>query len=168
MPKQLVVVGRHTAEELKLRYLACTEAREARRWHALWLVKDGRNGVQAAAVLGVSSWAVCAWVAKYNADSEQGLRDQRVHNHGRRLLSDVQEAELARLLETARAPEGGLWTGPKVAQLLGAWLGRRVTDQQAWRPMVRLGFRPKRPRPRHPQADAKAQEAFKGGALPPP
>ena len=74
------------------------------------------------------------------------------------------EDELARLLECERAPDGGLWTGPKVARLLGSWLGRRVNDQQAWRVMVRLGFAPKRPRPRHPEADPQAQEAFKGGA----
>jgi transposase len=168
MPKKLVVADRHGAEELRQRYLDCRDAAEARRWHALWLVKEGRSGVETAALLGVSDWAVCAWVAKYNADPERGLSDHRDRNHGRKLLSAAQEAELARLLETARAPDGGLWTGPKVAQMLGAWLGRRVNDQQAWRTMVRLGFRPKHPRPRHPKADAEAQEAFKGGALPNP
>ena len=68
-----------------------------------------------------------------------------------------------RALETESPPDGGLWSGPKVALLLGEWLGHAVHNQQAWRIMVRLGFRPKRPRPRHPKADAEAQEAFKKG-----
>jgi transposase len=71
-------------------------------------------------------------------------------------------------LETALAgphPEGDRWCGRTVAAWLsgrlGRRLGRRVGRQLGWRYLRRLGARWLKPRPRHVQADPRAQAGFK-------
>ena len=66
------------------------------------------------------------------------------------------------------ASDGGLWTGRKVAAWIGERVGRAVHEARGWEAMVRLGFRPLRPRPREERADPAAQAAFKRGGSRPP
>jgi Homeodomain-like domain len=42
---------------LRRRYRKCKDAKEARRWHALWLMSEGASTQEAAAAVGfASSW----------------------------------------------------------------------------------------------------------------
>jgi len=59
------------------------------------------------------------------------------------------------------SPYGGLWTSAKVARWIGERLGRKVWPQRGWVYLRDLGMTLQRPRPRHVQADAEAQAAFK-------
>ncbi len=76
------------------------------------------------------------------------------------LLAAEQQEELRRALGGA-APHGQLWNGRVVAEWMAARLGRPVRYQVGWAYLVRLGGRPRVPRPRHVAADPAAQEAFK-------
>lgn len=98
-----------------------------------------------------------------------GWRKDKRHQHPGppSLLSAELKDELRRLL-AGPAPDGGLWTGPKVAAWMAKQLGRPVLPGQAWQTLRQMGYRLKRPRRRHPEADAQAQEAFKKGASRPP
>lgn len=73
-------------------------------------------------------------------------------------LRDVLDEALA-----GPAPDGGLWTSPKVAAWLAERLGRPVARQRAWDAMRRLGYTLQQPRPAATTADPAAQETFKKG-----
>ena len=70
-------------------------------------------------------------------------------------------SELDAVLRAA-APDGGLWTAPKVARWIAERTGQSVHETTAWRAMRRLGFTLQVPRPRHRRsASAAEQAAFK-------
>ena len=68
---------------------------------------------------------------------------------------------LSEVLEGA-PPDGGLWSGRKVAAWMSARLGRPVDPKLGLTYLHRLGYRLQRPRPRHAKAaDAETQAAFR-------
>src|SRR6478609_62369 len=52
----------------------------------------------------------------------------------------------------ADPPDGGLWSGPKVAAFVKGRFGVEVWPQTGWQWLKNLGFRLVVPRPRHPKA----------------
>jgi transposase len=59
-------------------------------------------------------------------------------------------------------PDGGLWTGPKVAAYVRDRWGVYVCKQTGWEWLVSLGFSVQVPRPRHSKAASEAvQQAWK-------
>jgi transposase len=89
----------------------------------------------------------------YNQKGPEAIPDGRHKNPGQKpLLSPELQEELRQALPH---PRDGLWTGRSVAE----WLC--VPYNTAWEWLKRLGFSPLRPRPRHREADSKAQEEFK-------
>jgi len=76
------------------------------------------------------------------------------------LLNPEQLRQLQQALRRAPA-DGGLWSGPKVAQWIAEQTGlSRVRAQRGWDYLKRCRCSPQRPRPRHTQADAQAQATF--------
>jgi transposase len=67
-------------------------------------------------------------------------------------------AELDAALRSA-APDGGLWTAPKVAAWIEERTGEPVHETTAWRAMRRLGFSLKVPRTRHARAASEREQA---------
>ena len=57
------------------------------------------------------------------------------------------------------APDGGLWTAPKVARWIEEHTGSPVHETTAWRALRRLGFSPQVPRPRHARAASEREQA---------
>lgn len=83
----------------------------------------------------------------------------------RALLSAAQQEELDQALQSP--PDGGLWSGPKVAQWIAQKTGRgQVHPQRGWDYLQRLNYSGQRPHPRHANADEAAQAAFKKLAPP--
>lgn len=163
-----------TVDELRQQYLAARDANLRTRWHAMWLLAQGRSGHEVGRILCRAPSTIGRWARQYNAAGPSGLRDRRADARGRPgLLSRLNPAQRERLeqsLEDGEAPPevgGGLWHGPKVARWLELALGRErgsLDDKQGWRALRQLGFSRQRPRPRHPDADPQAQEAWKKGA----
>lgn len=162
-------VVRHLGtEELGRRYRAARDRVERSRLQVVWLLRQGYSEGEVARVMGYSERWVAELVRRYNRDGVQGLADRRHGNAGAKpLLGGAQQAALAEALQGA-PPQGGLWSGPKVAAWIAARTGRKVHPQRGWDYLIKLGFTLKRPRPRHAQADAAAQAAFKKGAAGPP
>lgn len=148
-----------TVDELYRRYKATPDAATARRWHALWLIARGSTATAAAAVVGLRSEWIRTLVHRYNQHGPTGLQDHRATNPGKPpRLSLAQQQQLATLLE-GPAPDGGLWTGPKVATWIAAQTGQPTRPQVGWSYLRRLGFTLQRPRPRHTDAATPAQQA---------
>jgi transposase len=58
--------------------------------------------------------------------------------------------------------DDGVWSGPKVAQVIAEVTGvAKVWPQRGWDYLKRLEQSLQVPRPRHCKGDAEAQEAFK-------
>ena len=81
-------------------------------------------------------------------------------------MLDAQEREELREALTHPAPDGGLWSGPKVAlwtsQKKKTDGARKVRAQRGWEYLKKLGHSPQVPRPSHAEEpDPKEQEAFK-------
>lgn len=151
-----------TREELKARYRACPDSKEARRWQALWLISQGQTPAQAATVMGLTAHWIRKVLHRYNRDGPEGVRDGHAKNPagGKFRLSVQQRQPLWQALQGS--PPGGLWTGPKVATWIEQTTGQKTYPQLGWVYLRRLGFTLKVPRWRHRQAaTADEQAAFK-------
>jgi transposase len=158
-------VGRHrTANQAWAKYRACRNGVEKTRWHALWLLlrtDQPRTPAEVAEIVGVSAVSVRATLHRWNQHGPEGLTDRRAANRGRPRLSDDQRAALFAALKK-RPPDGGLWSGPKVARYAAGRWGVFVRPETGWRWLRKLGFTLQVPRPSHPRkADLPTRERWK-------
>jgi transposase len=127
---------------------------------AIWLTHAGRLAAhQVAEFLCASKQAVWLWMAQYNQRGPDGL--QRQGRGGRRwayLTEKEEEAFLRQWLP--QAAQGQLLTAQQLRGQLQKRLGRRVSLGYVYRRLHRGGWRKLGPRPRHPQAQPRAQERF--------
>jgi transposase len=117
-----------------------------------------------AEVTGYSTKWVREILRRYQERGVEGLGDRRHHNPGaaeRALLDAAQREELREALKRP-PPDGGLWSGPKVALWMAQKTARRrVRAQRGWDYLKKLGHTPQVPRPSHAEADPEEQEDFK-------
>jgi transposase len=163
MAQHLRVADHLSPEELKARYQAAYDPVERTHFQVLYLARLQWRSADIAEATGYTVFWIRKLVRRYNEAGPEALEDQRHFNPGQpRLLSPEQEAELDAVLRTRKPPDGGFWTGAKVAQWMSEQLHRPVEDVRGWEVLCRLGYRPLRPRRRHQGADPQAQEDFQG------
>jgi transposase len=141
----------------------CRDAKAARRMLALALVLEGGSREAAARAAGMDRQTLRDWVHRYNAEGLPGLRDRRRPGRKPRLTAG-QEAELAAAVERGPDPErDGVvrWRRVDLRALIEARFAVRLHERSVGKVLRRLGFARLSVRPRHPKADAAAQEAFK-------
>ena len=151
-----------TTEELKKHYHSCQKAQEKVRWQALYLISKGMAAAEAARRVGrASSWMTNV-ARRYNERGAAAVERQTSDKPSHRSSVDEQLGQkLAEALEGA-APDGGLWTGVKVAAWIAEQTGREVHRVTGWRHIERLGFTLQTPRPQNKRrASAEEQAAFK-------
>jgi transposase len=152
------------ASKLRYKYRACWHPIEKVRWHALWLLArtdEPRTPAQVAGVVGLSDVTVRAVLHRWNADGPDGVTDARRGNGSAPRLSARRRDALYAALRK-RPPDGGLWTGPKVARYVRDRWGVEVGPVTGWRWLRDLGFTLQVPRPSHPRsADPPARRAWK-------
>jgi transposase len=167
MPRCLTVAPHLAIDDMEHRYRACRDAVERSHWQMVWLVAGGHHVPAVARLTGYSVPWVRTIIHRYNAEGPAGIVDGRQHSAGHPpLLTPALRDALAEALD-GPAPDGGLWTGPKVAAWMGERLGRPIHPQRGWEAVRTLGFTPQRPRPHATNADPAAQAAFKkGGSRP--
>ncbi len=96
---------------------------------------------------------------RYNERGTEAVPDQRGKTRpGPRPRVEAVAAELDAALRSS-APDGGLWTAPKVAAWIEQRTGEPVHETTAWRAMRRLGFTLQVPRPRHARAASEREQA---------
>jgi transposase len=154
----------YSCEALKQNYLSSVDKIERRRWHLLWLVREGWTIKQAAEVVGMNYDYARACVKEYNERGAEAVRNKHKGKQGRQakaLLSQSQVKALRQRLQSP-PPDGGLWTGPKVAQWIATTTGReKVYPQRGWDYLKKLRHSLKVPRPEHQKGDKAAQALFK-------
>ena len=87
---------------------------------------------------------------RYNDDGPEALAGGRHANLGHAPLLDA--AGMADLQDalTGSAPDGGLWSGPKVAPWMTARIERPVSAYRGWVVLRRVGYTPPSAPPRRP------------------
>jgi transposase len=147
-------------DQLEQRYRQASDPVARSQWQILWLLAQGHSTKQVVQTTGYSETWIGTIAKRYNADGPDGVGDRRHANPGAAsLLSDQHLAELDTLLD-GPAPDGGLWTGPKIAKWMTDKLGHTVHAQRGWEVLQHLNYRSYVPRPRHAKADQAAQEEF--------
>lgn len=164
MPRCLTLVPHLSIGELEHRYRACRDPVERSHWQMVWLVAQGHTCPTVARLVGYGEHWVRTIIHRYNANGPAGLADRRHANPGQPPLVPPEMHEVLRQVLADSPPDGGLWTGPKVAIWLTTQLARPVSPQRAWETLQRIGFTLQQPRPRATSADPAAQDAFKKGA----
>jgi len=142
MPNRRLEVKKHLSnEELKARYRSCKESKEARRWHVLWLVSQGYSSQEAADIVGLESTWVRRIIHRYNKDGPESVVDGHLYSTRRpkfRLTPDHQRL-LYKALK-AEPPDGGEWTGSKVASWIEQLTGVKIYPQMGWSYLERVGL----------------------------
>ena len=115
---RLPVVPHLPPEEIARRYRACRSGLEKTHWQVLWLLTrpdQPLSPARAAQQVGLSSVWARELLKRWNAQGPEGLVDRRAAtNGGRSKLTAEQHIDLWAALRKS-PPDGGLWTGPKVA-----------------------------------------------------
>ena len=158
MPSPIKLKPHLTAAELYQRYRKCQQAREEIRWRAPYLIAKGGVANDVAKRVGRSSGWMTNLARRYNQLGAAGLADQRTEPMPS--PPPTLSAKQAQALTTALrgpAPDGGLWTSPKVAAWIKQKTGKAVHKTTAWRAMRAAGFTSKVPRPRHQQTATEAE-----------
>jgi len=156
--KRLPVEPHLTADQAQAHYRACRHPVEKVRWHAVWLLLRAdppRSPAQVAGLVGLSAVTVRDVLRRWNAHGPAGLADRRQGNGARPKLTAGQRAAPLTALKK-RHPDGGLWTGPKVAGFVRDRWGVAVCPQTGWQWLRDLGFTLQVPRPAHPRAAGPA------------
>jgi transposase len=152
-----------SAADLRAAARRATECDQARRLLALALVMEGASRTEAARAAGMDRQTLRDWVVRFNDEGVDGLRDRP--RPGRPAQLDAtQLAELARLVEDGPdiAVHGVVrWRCADLQAQIKQRFDVEVSERHVGRLLKRLKFTRLSVRPRHPQADEAAQEAFK-------
>ena len=152
--KRLPVVRHLSAEHAEAQYRACKHPIEKVRWHAIWLLlrtDPVRTPAQVADLVGLSVITTRDVLKRWNEHGSGGLADGRKNNGSDSKLDDDQRTRLLAALKK-RPPDGGLWSGPKVARYVRTKWKIEIAPQTGWKWLVDLGFTLQVPRPSHPKA----------------
>jgi transposase len=117
---------------------------------------------QIAAAVGRSRQFVDKWVGRYRRSGIDSLVPKRQPGAARRLSAD-QEQQLCRMLDAGPSPEEGLaaYNGPILQEKIAQRFGKVYSLNGVYKLLHRLGYNDLMPRPRHPDTDPAALQAFK-------
>jgi transposase len=150
MPLPITLKPHLSTDELYRRYRACRHAQEKVRWRALYLISQGEQANRAARRAGRTSGWITQLARRYNERGPIAVPNQKGDlKCGSKPHLDPTAAEALDQALRSAAPDGGLWTAPKVAAWIAERTGQAVHETTAWRYMRRLGFTLQVPRPQH-------------------
>jgi transposase len=138
MSGRIFVAPHHSTEELERRYKAASDGIERGHLHIIWLLSQGRSAKFVAEVTGYTPTWVSKILWRYNDHGLAGLGDGRLDNPGAAPLLDEAQVEELRDLVSEPPPDGGLWTGRKVACWITGRIGRTVSPQRGVEYLRRL------------------------------
>jgi len=152
-----------TAADLRAAATQTKNASAARRMLCLAMVLEGADRTGAAESCGMARQTLRDWVHRYNAEGLAGLYDRKPPGASPKLTAE-QRAALAAMVEAGPDPEvHGVvrWRRVDLRDELQRQFGVVLHERSVGKVLTRLGYRRLSVRPRHPEADPAAQEAFK-------
>ena len=152
-----------SAEALRGHARRCKDVSQACRLLALAFVLEGASRTEAARAGGMDRQTLRDWVIRYNEAGAEGLLDLPRSGRPPR-LNTMQLAELARLVE--EGPDITVhgvvrWRCVDLQAQIKARFDVDLSERQVGRILGQLKFTRLSVRPRHPQTDEAAQQAFK-------
>jgi transposase len=157
-----------TAADLRGAATRAKNVSAARRMLCLALVLEGSDRTTAAEACGMDRQTLRDWVHRYNAEGLRGLYDRK-RPGARSKLTAEQTAALVELVEAGPdlAVHGVVrWRRMDLRDELERQFGVVLHERSVGKVLKRLGYRRLSVRPRHPEADDEAQEAFKKTSSP--
>jgi transposase len=125
--------------DIALRSTSASTAIERQRWQVIGLLADGAPLAEIVAATGYRPRTIRQIAQRYREAGPAGLADGRQRSVGAApILTEGQQHELRQALQKS-APDGGGWTGPKVARWMAARIGKRVPRQRGWEYLRRMG-----------------------------
>jgi transposase len=125
--------------DITVRSTSASTAIERRRWQVIGLLADGAPLAEIVARTGYRPRTIREIAQRYRERGSGGLADRRQRSVGAApILTENQQHDLRQALQNP-APDGGAWTGPKVARWIAARTGKRVHRQRGWEYLRRLG-----------------------------
>ena len=152
-----------SAEELRRKAGRVRDANQSRRLLALAQVLDGASRGDAARNAGMDRQSLRDWVHRYNAEGVDGLCD-RSRSGRKPRLSEDQLAEFDRMVETQPDPvnDGVVrWRCADLKAQIAKRFGVALSERSVGRILNERGFRKLSARPKHPEVNTAAQEAFR-------
>ena len=123
MPIPITLKPHLSTDELYLRYRACRHPQEKVRWRALYLISQGEQANRAARRVGRTSGWITQLARRYNERGAEAVPNQKGDRRsGGKPHLDTTATEALDQALRSHAPDGGLWTAPKVA----AWIAERT------------------------------------------
>jgi transposase len=163
MPKVVGIDPSHTPAELRRLAGRAKDANQSRRLLSIAAVLDGMSRAEAARIGGMDRQTLRDWAHRFNAHGPAGLKDNRRRGNPRR-LSEAQQAELARVVETGpdRAVDGVVrWRRIDLQRVIKERFGVVYHERTVGKLLKALGFSHISARPRHPKQDGQTIQAFK-------
>jgi transposase len=160
-------------ERAKLRALIATAKKAGdlltwRRARAVWGYINGKSVLKLVEELDVVRASANNWIRWYDGGGTDALKPRKAPGAPPK-LSEKQRAELETLIEAgpqAAGYMGGVWTGPRIGDLIRKKFGVRYHNHHVPRLLHQLGFSVQRPRKRLARADKEAQERWLKKRLP--
>ena len=130
--KRLPVTAHLSADEVGDRYRHCSDPKEKTRWYLVWrlLRDDALTCERAGPLVGLSDTHARTVLKRWNAAGPAGLTDGRKGNRSAGKLTAAHQAEAFDALQ-AEPPDGGLWSGPKLARYARDRWGDRCARRPA-------------------------------------
>lgn len=116
--RRLPFVRHLPVSDLRYKYRSCRHPAEKPRWHAVWLLARAdvpRSPAAVADLVGLSAVTVRHVLHRWNDHGPDGVADRRAGNGAEPKLTARRRAARYAALQR-RPPDGGVWTGPKVAR----------------------------------------------------
>jgi len=153
----------YSADDLRREAARARDPAAARRMLAIAMLLEGASRADAARLCGMDRQTLRDWVHRYNEAGLEGLYN-RTSPGRQRALSPEQEAELAGLVRKGPDPDrDGVvrWRRVDLQKVIKERYDIEMHERSVGKVLHRLRFAKVSARPRHPQADPEAQEAFK-------
>ena len=156
---------RHEMAKLNALVVRAKKEGDLLTWRRAKAVRDYIRGKSVLTLVGefeVARAAVNQWIRWFDASGTEALLPRKAPGAAPR-LSELQRAELITLIEAgpqASGYMGGVWTGPRIGDLIRKKFGVRYHNHHVPRLLHQLGFSVQRPRKRLARADREAQEIW--------
>jgi transposase len=165
----LAIRGDISPEELRRQARHVPDGRVSARMIAIANALEGMDRATAARLAGMDSQILRDWVRRYNAEGIAGLSNRKAPGAKPKLSEGQMAALKARVLAGPDPAVDGVvrWRVVDLCRWVAEHWDVHYSETGMLRVLWSLNLSHRKTRPQHPKSDAKAQQAFKKGVLPP-